>query len=234
VTALLVVLVASVVLIVLFIVTHLGPLSAPQVIALAMKQRSRAIARHLSFHPVEVDVDADFKRRMNPSGRLYPVAEPLSSFPAVAAGLLKYKKHEWIIIGFAQGSEVKLAWINKGVDRSRVMSQLPNGYIPMIATQEGCDSVMIFHNHPNSNPQYENCTAPSQTDRASAQQLAALLTPEGINLLEFVCERGRPYPYLRCVADAFMPLREFAAAVGARNGVSRYGNLALHWERIVS
>jgi len=35
---------------------------------------------------------------MNPNGTFYRINESLFGFPATVAALLKYKKHEWIII----------------------------------------------------------------------------------------------------------------------------------------
>lgn len=32
---------------------------------------------------------------MNPNGEIYLLDEKLEEFPSIAAGLLKYKKHEW-------------------------------------------------------------------------------------------------------------------------------------------
>ena len=37
---------------------------------------------------------------MRADGRFYKIEERLFEFPALATGLLKYKKHEWIIIAF--------------------------------------------------------------------------------------------------------------------------------------
>ena len=61
---------------------------------------------------------------MNPNGKLYRINEPLFVFPSIAAALLKYKKHEWIVIAFEKEKKISSAWLNKGFDRSGVSPYL--------------------------------------------------------------------------------------------------------------
>lgn len=169
---------------------------------------------------------------MNPNGKFYPVKETLHYFPSVAAGLLKYKKHEWIIIAFEKNKKISLCWINKGFDRSGVTPYISIYDLIAIAKRDGYKSVMIFHNHPNSNPNYFDCSKPSEQDLKSAEEFASKLSKNGINLIEFICERGKHYQYLAQYSDRFLPKSEFIKEVKRQNGKSRFRNLLLHLERI--
>jgi len=217
---------------IIFIVTHLRPLTEEEVMSLAVKRRRRSIRAYFLFDNQEYTVDKEFKKRMNPKGAFYKINEDLFEFPAIAAALLKYKKHEWIIIAFEKDKKVNLIWVNKGVDRSCVSSYLSVWEITEIAKRGNFTSVLKFHNHPNPDPNYYSCEAPSDKDIKSARELARVLNANGINLLEFICERGKHYKYLLSPSDAFLPLTEFLKAIEKANGRSRLGNLALHLERI--
>lgn len=216
----------------IFIVTHLRPLTEDEVKLLANKRRNRQIRMYFSFDNREFNVNKEFKKRMNPNGAFYRINESLFGFPATAAALLKYKKHEWIIIAFEKDKKVDLIWLNKGFDRSWVFPYLSVEDIIKNAKQENRTSVLIFHNHPNINPNYYDYRRPSDQDIKSANEFAQVLNQNGINLLEFVCERGRHYEYFLSPADTFLPLTEFVETIDKLNGQSKFKNLALHFERI--
>lgn len=216
----------------IFIVTHLRPLTKDEIKSLGNKRRNRQIRKYFSFDTREFTVNKEFKKRMNPNGAFYRMSESLFEFPAIAAALLKYKKHEWIIIAFEKDKKVESIWLNKGFDRSGVSPYLSVEDIAKICKQENQISILIFHNHPNINPNYYDCRRPSDKDIKSANEFAQVLNRNGINLLEFVCERGRHYKYFLSPADTFLPLREFVEAIDKANGQSKFKNLSLHFERI--
>jgi len=103
-----------------------------------------------------------------------------------------------------------------------------------IAKQENYTSVLIFHNHPNSHPNYYDCTKPSKQDIKSANSFAKILNSNGINLVEFVCERGKHYEFFLSPSNKFLPLTEFIKTIEKVNGKSKLKNLFLHFERIFS
>ncbi len=215
-----------------FIVTHLRPLTKDEVKSLGDKRRNRQIRMYFSFDTREFTVNKEFKKRMNPNGTFYRINENIFGFPATAAALLKYKKHEWIIIAFEKDKKVDLIWLNKGFDRSGVSPYLSVEDITKNVKQENQISVLIFHNHPNINPNYYDCRKPSGQDIKSANEFAQVLNQNGINLLEFVCERGKHYEYFLSPAGTFLPLAEFVEAIDNLNGQSKFKNLSLHFERI--
>jgi len=86
--------------IVIFLLLHLRPLNEGEVKALAIKRRHNVIFKYYNFDMDEYAANKNFKKRMNPNGKFYEIDHDLHSFPSIAAALLKYKKHEWIIISF--------------------------------------------------------------------------------------------------------------------------------------
>jgi len=210
------------------VAVHLRPLNEEEIEILARKRRNKEILQYFSFATVRFSVNMDFKKSMNPKGQLYQVDESLSAFPSFAAALLKYKKHEWFIIGFEKNRRVNSMWVNKGPDRSTVF--LPRldtyEYLRELAKANKQTSVLRFHNHPNEN------YYPSDPDVQSASSWAQDLNSQGINFLDFVCSKGMHNFYYLSPADSFLPLSEFIDAINKVNGVSRSKNLSLHYERI--
>jgi len=217
----------------LFGVTHLRPLNPGEITQLGVKRRSKEIKSYYTFDRRETTVDKQFKSNMNAAGKYYKVDEKLVSFPAEAAALLKYKKHEWAIIAFENDQKISLIWCNKGFDNSSVSINLSLQTILQISSTKKVNSVLSFHNHPNSNPQYYRTNSPSERDNISAKQWSEILTKNDINLLEFVCERGIHYEYYRSISDKFIPLENFVASISEINGKAKYSNLKLHIERFI-
>lgn len=215
-----------------FVFTHFRQLNDDEVKQLGTKRREKQIRVYFSFSAKEFNVDKEFKKRMNPNGKLYRINEDLFEFPSTAAALLKYKKHEWIIIAFEKKKIIDSIWLNKGFDRSGVSPYLSIENIAKIAKTGNRTSILIFHNHPNTNPNYYDCSNPSNKDLDSANEFAQVLNLNGINLVEFICERGIHYEYFRSPAHSFFQLSEFIMDIDNINGLSKLKNLSLHMERI--
>lgn len=199
---------------------------------LADIRRKRVIDECFSFVRIEIAVDPEFKSLMTPDGAFFEVEETLSEFPAIAAGLLKYKKHEWIILRFERDQAVHKMWLNKGLDNSMVASFLGFAEVTRLATSLGCTSVLVFHDHPNPGPSKYAVSQPSKQDRRSAVKSERKLVTLGVSLLEFVCERGLHHEFYRGAADEFMPVHDFQSAVRAENAVTHMGNFRLHQEHL--
>ena len=213
-----------------WIVTHLRPLAEHEISRLAAHRRNKKIGEYYTFEKHQVSASRDFKKSMSGDGRFYEISDSLSGFPSIAAALLKFNKHEWIIIAFERHTVVNLIWINKGFDRSTVAPYLSIENIIALAKKNGSTSVLVFHNHPNSNPACYDCRSPSNQDISSATNTAQVLNESGINLLEFVCERGNHHEYYRSPALGFYPITSFVNEIVSINGKSWRRNLALHWE----
>lgn len=216
----------------IFILTHLRPLTQEEIKSLAGKRRNNQVRFYYSFDNRELSVDREFKKRMNSSGKFYNINKTLFSFPSTVAALLKYKKHEWFIIGFERNKLIDLIWLNKGFDNASASLHISLTEIARTAKQKNHTSVLIFHNHPNSNPNYYSCTKPSDVDLISAKKTMQVLNSSDINLLEFVCERGKHYEFFLSVTDTFFPLLDYINSIFKENDQSKFGNLSLHFERL--
>lgn len=215
----------------LFIITHLRPLDENEMENLSSMRRKKAIDQYFMFDNFEYNVDKNFKKRMNPNGKFYGIDEELFHFPSIASALLKYKKHEWIIIAFEKNKNISICWLNKGFDRSGVSPYLSVEDMIELANRESFSSVLIFHNHPNSNPNQFDCSMPSKQDISSANEFGLKLNNGGINLLELICERGIHFKYFKKYSDKFLPNSEFLEVVKNQNGISKFANFSLHFER---
>lgn len=215
-----------------FVLTHLRPLTESEVAQLARRRRKKQIQWYFSFTKREFIANRDFKKAMNPDGHFRVVAEPLFNWPSLAAAMLKYKKHEWIVVAFERGQRVDLVWVNKGIDRTQVALHLPTDRIAQLSKQGGYVSILVSHNHPNPNPELYDFRHASQQDFRFANALAGALNAEGLNLIKFVCERGRHYEYFRSISESFIPLSDIVGEITGANGVARLSNLALHLKRV--
>jgi len=220
------------IIVLIFILTHLRPLTEDEVRQLGTKKRRKQIRQYFSYDKSELTVDKDFKKRMRPNGKFYQRSDSLYRFPAIAAALLKYKKHEWIIMAFESNKEIFLIWLNKGPDRSSASPYFWTKDMPNVPHGKKLTSVMIFHNHPNPDPKYFDYTKPSGRDIEFAKDYSSVLNDLGINLVSFICERGRHYEYFLSPADSFLPLPQFIEEINEVNGRSKLKNLSLHFERI--
>ena len=210
----------------LFVVLHLRPLSKEEVDALAGKRRSVEINRFFAWSNVEIIADPRFKAAMNKNGALHSIAEPISTFPATAAGLLKSKKHEWVIFGFAKGTTVELLYFNKGADNASVAPAISHLQVLELGRRVQANTVFCLHNHPNG------VLLPSPQDHSSADLLADVLNAAGVSLVEFVCGRGRFVQYHRSVSDQAFPIGGFKSDILRVNGKSSMENLRLHLDRL--
>jgi hypothetical protein len=211
---------------------HLRPLTADEVSRLATKRRDKAIRKYYDFALQELAPDMPFKKRMNATGVLYTLQEPLPlrTFPCYVAALLKGKKHEWAVLAFESDRSVTKMWVVKGPDNSRVFYTLGEEDILRIAREERSHTVLAFHNHPNPNPSQWAMHMPSETDKRTHASYGSTLTVRGVNHLAFVCERGLPYEFHRSVADGFYPISDFTEKIERNNGTGKGINLTLHRE----
>lgn len=216
----------------LFIITHLRPLNEREIQKLSDKRRNREINRYFTFNKSEYNVNKEFKKKMKPTGKYYHISTDLLEFPSIAAGLLKYKKHEWIIIAFEKDKKIDLVWLNKGEDNSSVTCELSSETIAKIGKDNNYSSILTFHNHPNSDPNYYDCSNASQQDMRTGQYRSQILNKNGLNLISFVCERGRHFQYYFSTSMSFLPINGFISTIMQKNGQSRLQNLLLHIERL--
>ena len=206
------------------------PLTQGEAVRLASKRRQRAIQDYFSFVPEGIHPNPDFKSGLKPDGALYTAAVPMHEFPSYAANLLKHKKHEWLAVGFARSRVVTRIWAHKGPDKTRVAIGFAPGELPEMARRHGAEVVMVFHNHPASDPTRYVYHLPSPQDAASAQTLAEEVAGIGVSLAEYVCERGAPHLYALYPADSLLPLQRYAREVRRSGSERSWGSLAMRAE----
>ena len=90
----------------IFIIFHLRKLTENEVMQLSKKRRDKKLSEYFLFDNREYSANKNFKKIMNPNGKIYQINESLFEFPSIAAALLKYKKHEWIIIAFEKNKNI--------------------------------------------------------------------------------------------------------------------------------
>ena len=218
---------------VVFVVANMRPLSGRQLQALANKRRTRAIRNCYRLADARIEPDLAFKRDMRSGGSFYEACEELSRLPHVVASHLKWKKHEWIVVGFARDRTVDLMWLNKG-GAGCVSPAVPFQELARLATERRATTLLIFHNHRSRFRGRRGVFGiiPSRGDMQTTEAWGEQLVASGIALLAFVCCRGRPHAFKVKCPDCLLPLSEFVNGATADNGRSRLRNLAMNWERI--
>jgi hypothetical protein len=206
-------------------------LTEDEMIQVANNRRNIDFRKYYSFNIGEYIISQEFKSNINASGSFCKVNIDLPEFPSIIASLLKGKKHEWIVIGFENDRKIFRIWINKGPNRSSVAPLMSHDEILELAVQQNCISVLVLHNHPGAEPNYFNSARSSKADIISANVLAEILKKAEINLLEFICERGRPYLYFANPADSFFPINQYIINVHNENGKTVRANYHLRAEK---
>jgi hypothetical protein len=135
-------------------------------------------------------------------------------------------------VSFERHKSIASLWVNKGSDRERVSMHLSPEQIAAVANEDTSTSVLICHNHPNIDSRHLDCSQPSNQDLQSAREYGQVLNRKGLNLAEFVCERGEHHKYFLSPAESFLPVPQFLEAIEAANGRSKLTNLWLHLERL--
>ena len=215
---------------VIYFLLHRRPLNGDEIRRLSAKRRKAFIDKNYNFTITQTNINEKFKSTMKAEGQIYRADLPLEIFPAYASLRLKTKKHEWIAMGFVSDTIVKYLWVNKGPDRFSV------GFTHCIESlihsgkAYGCDTLILFHNHPNINPEKYNFLKPSPEDINSAIKIGEYVNKLGMNWLDFVCERGNYLKYYQSFSDKFVPRGAKLSDINAENGVSPRNNYRLHRE----
>ena len=214
-----------------FWLTHRDPLTEDEIRLLSQKRRiSYILQKYDHFTHKEVRVDKSFKSKLEPNGRWYELHEPLRTFPSFVAGLLKYKKHEWVVIALEKDGAVIKIWVEKGTDNGSVSFSVTLDEIIRISEEIGACTAMRFHNHPNPDPQHYDCLMPSDQDIVSAAFCSSFVNKAGVNWLDFVCERGRFQRYYVSISPDYIPPGASVEEIKDCNGVSPCMNYRLHME----
>lgn len=209
---------------------HRHPLTPEEALRLAEKRRrNKALFEYrYSTHPSLANPTE--KKAMKSQGEFVSCAIDYSDAPARIAGLLKYKRHEWIVIAFITSKCAVRLWWNKGPDGTQVWSCLRNHALRATIRALQPDTIAILHNHPNPDPSRYRANLPSEADLRSAGFYDELLGKLGITLLEFICERGTPHLYYARFSDRVVPIDEIVREIQGVNGAGLFKNYSLRKE----
>lgn len=209
---------------------HRLPLTSEEVFLLAEKRRRVLALQEFVFSRVPQAAHPAEKKAMKKLGEHVGCDTEYLGFPARIAGLLKYKKHEWIVIAFVYSKKVKHMWWNKGPDGTKVWLLLDLPTIEKMVRTYKPDAIVMLHNHPNPDPSRFRMNVPSEADHKHALFYWTNLRPYGVSLLEFICERGVPYLYYASFADSVIPVSPIIENVEENNGKGIFKNYRLRKE----
>jgi len=214
---------------ILYFVFHRTPLSEEEILKLSQKRTRKYIKKNYSFNNVPVTINKQFKSSLKPNGKWYNAEEKLYSFPSYIAGLLKGKKHEWVVIAIENEGIVYGFYANKGYNNASVSFNCDLDYIMEKCKECNCSTIMRFHNHPNDNPNYQTCLLASEQDKLSATWCAGQVI-DSYNWLDFVCERGNFIKFYEQYSKKFVPQQARTENIESENGISKFKNYKLHRE----
>lgn len=209
---------------------HRHPLNNLEIVALSRKrQRNRALAK-FDFSTMPRPAGADEKKAMKAEGHFVGCDLSYRDVPAHIAGLLKYKKHEWIVIAFINSYHVRHLWWNKGPDGTKVWSFLQDHSLKAAIQSFTPDAIAILHNHPNPDPSRYRMNIPSEQDFRHALFYDGEFSKHGISLLEFICERGAPHLYYASFAGSVGLTDPIIDEIEQINGTGILNNYSLRKE----
>lgn len=205
--------------------TNSYPLDENEIDELAISQRFWDIYQYFSFADSQGQVNQEFKSALNTKGQFYRIFDiDISIFPSIAAGLLKGKKHEWILFAFSKDKKVFSFYINKGYDNQSVAPNITIEETKRIAFENKANIILEFHNHPNA------VLGASKQDIISANYFGETLCEVGINFLAFVCGRGNFIQYSWWFIDSFFPESNYLKDIENNNGKTRSQNFQMRKE----
>jgi hypothetical protein len=198
---------------------------------LARKRQRNAALDAYRFCPRQRPADPAEKKAMKGQGQFQACDLDYFDAPARIAGLLKYKKHEWIVIAFVGSKRVYRLWWNKGADGTWVHSFLDIDSLESEIRSSKPDVIAILHNHPNSDPNRYCANLPIDADLQSARYYDNEIRRRlGVSFLEFICERGTPHLYYASFADNIVSLGPIVNEISKTNGTGLLQNYFLHKE----
>ncbi len=209
---------------------HREPLAADELVQLAEKRQRNAALSEYSFSMLSHLASPSEKKAMKARGEFVKCDLEFFDAPVRVAGLLKYKKHEWIVIALISAKKVGYLWWNKGPDGTQVYSLIDHQTLKSVIETLQIDSIAILHNHPNPNPSRYTTSQPSERDLQTAEKEQEALGAIGISVLHFVCERGMPYLYYAGFTPTLVPIAPILSEIDLANGVSILGNYSLRKE----
>jgi hypothetical protein len=138
---------------------------------------------------------------------------------------LKYKKHQWSIIGFERNKRVRIFWENKGSSRDETHSKLSLiGIVEQIKDTQA-QTVFFFRNYPNPDF-YCYDTAPFFSE---VQGCISALGEPTINFVAIECIKGHVGNILyEKYSDLFYPLVNYIVSISKRQGRKEFKDMNIN------
>jgi hypothetical protein len=206
------------------------PLGKEEMKQVAKTRRRSTAMKKYQFHSYPIEASAAEKSAMRAAGEFVDADIPYEIGPSTVAGLLKSKKHEWIVIAFIRNERFFRMWWNKGPDKESVWPFLAGEELRAEIARTSPTAVAVFHNHPNPNPSLYSMSSASTADLVSAEILKSELEGMGICLLEFVCERGNAHLYYASFKDSLVPFKPISDDVKFENSQGIFATHSLRNE----
>lgn len=219
-----------IVLLICDVLRHRYPLEPHEVLQLAQKRQRNAALFEYRFSTAPMSADVSEKKAMKAHGEFLVCDFDYFNAPARIAGLLKYKKHEWIVVALIASKKVVRLWWNKGPDGTQVWSLLDDRILQEAIRFLNPDTIAFLHNHPNSNPSSFRMNSPSETDLRTARYRHRQLGGQGVNVLEFICERGMPHLYYAGFVESLVPTDAVRHEISQANSSTLFRNYRLRKE----
>lgn len=212
------------------IINHRHPLIEQEIVKLSKKRQRNNELKEYAYSKNALKANPAVKKSMKVNGQLLESDINYYISPSYIAGLLKSKKHEWIVLAFIKSKKVKYIWWNKGPNGNTVWSKLDKNTLKSAISISQPDTIAILHNHPNPNPSRYRVNEPSHQDLISAEYYDTEFAKHHINLLEFVCERGIPFLFYASFYHYIIPLQPIISEITKINGKNIFKNYSLRKE----
>lgn len=149
-------------------------------------------------------MSAESKAFMEAEGKYYEMDTDIDVFGMWVSSLLKYKKHEWVVVAFEKDRKIFGMWLNKGEPRSVYFLPSLKELVEKCKS-EGGRALIRFHNHPNPNSSLYNTLLPSEQDLFSAKWCANIANENQLNWIDCVCSVGKCKKYFSSYASPQIP-----------------------------
>jgi hypothetical protein len=204
---------------ILYIIISFIPINDNQILSLILKIRKKRINYYFPTQPIVNHSQHRFKYLkdfMEVDGGFIKVDIDRANITTAASYMLKYKRHEWLIIAFEKNNKIDLIWANKGESHFvpillNVLDQID------ISNRYKYQSVYLFHNHPRFklfNEKRLNSLKkvfdlfrvhPSQRDIDTMQTFSEIYKRYDINMISYICGNTQVNPLFFSISKKLLP-----------------------------
>ncbi|HOI29772.1 MAG TPA: hypothetical protein PLZ15_08420 [Melioribacteraceae bacterium] len=195
-----------------------APLTESEITNLARKRRLRIFAERIKLDEYSFSIDAETKKRFGSKLKYYECDIDIGLFPSWSAGILKGKKHEWLIIGIGDMKSVHGFWMEKGHDNKSIQTSLSSIELTERLNKEGVNNLLLVHNHPNST------LNPSKEDKDCLLEIFSKYNKGSINVLGFIAGRGMQKLFACFIISSLISFEEIRTEIINTNDKSRKTN----------